>query len=109
VLSVHVSFAVTCAVVCVGVTISGGVVCSVTGVLSGILSLLRDGCGVIQGMTIGFGFAVDGTFSIRVDIQNALNIDPFKRSINLSVVFVMSVTTMRTPVIATIHTPSRAT
>lgn len=49
-----------------------------------------------------------GTFSILVSHPNALNIDSLRRSMNLSVVLVIRVTTMSTPVIATIQTHNRA-
>lgn len=57
----------------------------------------------------GIVFSIEGTFSMRVSIPNALNIDSLSRSINLSVVFVMSVTTIKTPLMATIHTANLAT
>lgn len=85
----------------------GSVVVSVV-VTSGIatLSLLIL---VQKAGTAGIVLSIVGTFLIRVSIPNALNIDSLRRSINLSVVFVMSVTTIRTPLIATIHTANLAT
>lgn len=49
-----------------------------------------------------------GTFSILVSHPKALNMDSLRRSMNLSVVLVIRVTTMSTPVIATIQTHNRA-
>lgn len=76
---------------------------------SSVVLLLRLVSLVNQGITTGSPFDTEGTFSIRVLIPIALKIDQLRRSMNLSVVLVMSVTTISTPVIATIHTPSRAT
>lgn len=78
-------------------------------VVSSVALLFRFESFVSPGITTGAPFVTEGTFSIRVLIPIALKMDQLRRSINLSVVLVMSVTTMSTPVMATIHTPSRAT